>query len=132
MLISADDNGYQLETGTDWCFAQNSGRTRQAHPYSYDAHFVWRDFDKADMSGIVSVYSDRMRDWDPRKYDAAMSAATKATGRCWVEDLTKESTSRFIEVYYDGVMDCVGFGRACNVSTGYGIGLFFIKDKSPG
>lgn len=114
----------------DWCFGE-TGRTPEQHPHSYDAHYLWRDFDKADREAmqaeeIQSVYSDRMMQWDSKKYEAAR----KASKAGWIENIDRRTAEKFIESYYDGKMICVGFGKCCNVSTGYGIGLFFIKPKS--
>ena len=109
----------------DWCFENNSGRTPREYPYSYDAHFSWRDFDKSDMEGIDIVYSDRMRDWDPEKYKTALNTV----GRCWIENISRDAAKRLIEIYYDGAYECVGFGRCCNMSSGYGIGLFYLRTR---
>jgi hypothetical protein len=108
---------------TDWVDEQGNKRTRRNHRYAYDAHYVWREFNKNKQpKSIDAVYSDRMREWDGPLYE---SCITKDTG--WIEDISKEEAKRIIHEYYDGTMECVGFARECNQSSGYGIGLFFIK-----
>jgi hypothetical protein len=110
----------------DWCFSSGrEQRTPEEHPYSFDAYYLWRNFEKSDMDGIDSVYSDRMRDWEPEKFEAAMEAA----GKGWLDKMTEDRAKAFIKVYYDGKYECVGFGRCCNVSNGYPIGIFFLKEK---
>lgn len=109
----------------DWCQPYGK-RTREEYRYSYDDHYVWREFDKHDIPKCVDViYSDRMREWDAGSYELAR----KESKAGWMEDLTKEQAKRFIEIFYAGAYECVGFARSCNHSTGYGIGIFFIKEK---
>jgi len=110
----------------DWCFGE-SGRSPREAPYGYDAHFAWRHFDKRNPpANMHSVYSDRMQQWDPEKFALARKAAGE---NCWIENLTPDAARRFVEVYYDGTQECIGFGRCCNQATGYGIGLFYIRPK---
>jgi hypothetical protein len=110
----------------DWCFSSgNNQRTPDEYPYSFDTYYLWRDFEESDMEGIDSVYSDRMRDWEPEKFKAAL----EASGKGWIDRMTKERAKTFIKVYYDGKYECVGFGRGCNVSNGYPLGIFFLKEK---
>lgn len=109
----------------DWCFP-GQHRTLEEHPYGYDAHYTWREFAKNKMTGIEGLYSDRMRDWDPEKY----TAAAKASGGGFIEHISQDQAKTFIETYYDGTKECVGFARCCNVASGYGIGIFFVRDKS--
>lgn len=115
--------------GYDWCF--DSGlelHGPDSRPYGFDAYFIWRDFDKndeEDMKGIHSVYSDRMREWNPEKYEAAR----KGKDLGWMDRLDRKKAVTFIKEYYDGKYECVGFGRACNVSNGYPLGIFFLKEK---
>lgn len=110
----------------DWCFDDDPNkRTKEKYPYSYDAHYLWRDFEKDNMEGISSVYSDRMMQWDSEKYERARSFS----GGGWIESISKEAAKKFVQSYYGGKYNCVGFGICCNQSTGYGIGLFFIKDS---
>ncbi len=107
----------------DWVDEHCSKRTRQEYPYSYDAHYTFRDFDKKKQpEGLDAVYSDRMRYWDPDAFEKACKAVKKG----WLENLTKSEAKKFIEVYYAGKYKCLGHAACCNVSSGYGIGLFFI------
>lgn len=110
----------------DWAFPSGSRRTRREYPYSYDAYFVWRDFDKHDQpKSIGGEYSDRLMQHDHKKYEKARDDSSGG----WIEDISKEQAKKFIESYYDGKYECVGFAACCNVSNGYGIGIFYIQLK---
>lgn len=106
----------------DWCFG--GSRTPESHPYSYDAFYVWRDFDKDDMSGIGGEYSDRLQQWEPEKY----AHARREAGMGAIENVTREQARKFIKAYYGGKYECVGYARCCNVSSGYGLGIFYIRE----
>ena len=105
----------------DWVDEGKQNLTRQHFPYSYDAHYKWRDFDKnAQPEGLTVVYSDRMQSWDYDKY----AKATKNLG--WIEDISKTQAKAVINSDYEGKYQCVGYAICCNVSNGYGIGMFFV------
>ena len=111
----------------DWCSEDDENFTPQQRPYSYSAHYTWRDFDKNDIPADVgSVYSDRMREWDTEVY----TEATKGLG--WIENISKSQAKKLIKTYYGGKYECVGFAKTCNVSNGYGLGIFFIREKKKG
>lgn len=109
----------------DWCWPCQQ-RTREQYPYSYDAHYKWRDFDKDNPpEGMDCIYSDRMMQWDYEKYEAARQKVDAG----WIENISREKAEGIIDAYYDGKYKCVGFAACCNVSNGYGIGIFFIVPK---
>ncbi|MBO9428818.1 hypothetical protein [Sulfitobacter sp. R18_1] len=118
--------GMIMSARYDWCFDDGQEkRNPDEYRYSFDPYYLWRDFNKERMDGIDSVYSDRMREWDPKKYEAACKKS-KFRG---IDSCTKTQAKAFIEAYYDDKYECVGVGRACNVSNGYPLGLFFLKEK---
>lgn len=105
----------------DWCFS-GSRRTPVEYPYSYDAHYTWCEFDKENApKNHDCSYSDRMRDWDPKKYEEARLAS----GGGWIENISEDQAKKFVEVYWGGTRKCIGFAKCCNVSNGYGLGIFF-------
>lgn len=105
----------------DWCFG--GSRTPEQHPYGYDAFYVWREFEKDAMDGIGAEYSDRLQQRDPAKHERARSLAKMG----WIESTTKEQAKRYIDHYFGGEYECVGFARCCNVSNGYGLGIFYLR-----
>ena len=124
-MISMDYRyGIRHAADLDWC--GHGKRTPRDHPYSYDAHYIWRDFDKHNMpKGVDGSYSDRMQMWDSEMYDKARTES----GGGWIESISRKQAEKFVEVYYEGTRKCVGFAKACNVSNGYGLGVFFTVAK---
>lgn len=107
---------------TDFC-DQSATRERRAHPYSFDAHYIWRNFNKNKIpKRIGTVYSDRLMQWNVEKYKEAFD------GQGWIDQLTKEQCIKAIDIYYTGKYKCVGYAVACNVSSGYPLGVFYIEE----
>lgn len=99
-----------------------NNRGPDKYPYSFDTYFTWRpDPDKAEGAG--AIYSDRMREWDWEKAKMAF----KDSGS--TESMKPNQAKRVIELYYDGKYECVGYAVACNQSSGYPIGVFYIKER---
>lgn len=114
----------RLKSMYDWTDEHSRMRTPQAHPYGFDGHFKWRDFDKNKTpKGLDMVYSDRMNQWDSEKYKEAFA------GSGWIQGLDKKTSKEVIEKYYDGKYECVGYAVCCNVSNGYPIGMFYLMPK---
>lgn len=115
--MSMEDIYFRYANGEryDWV-DRNHTRTPEKYPYSFDAHYLWRD----DLSESTSVYSDRMWQWD---HEAAKYAfSNNQRGR-----RSREECKDIIKKYYKGVYECVGYALCCNQSNGYEIGIFFIK-----
>ncbi|GHB33689.1 hypothetical protein GCM10007094_23110 [Pseudovibrio japonicus] len=99
-------------------------RTPEEYPYNFDAHFKWREFDKLAHDEPRQVfYSDRMLSWDYEKYMESFGS------HGWLTSLTKEQCKKAVETYFGASQECVGFALCCNQSTGYPIGIFFVKPK---
>lgn len=113
------------ELDYDWVStSEQIHRTPVEYPYSFDAYYIWRDFDKADMPDDVHpVYMDRMRAWDPETYSKSFKAVAG------IYQTNRKYAETFIDTFYDGKYTCVGQAIACNHSTGYEIPIFFIKGK---
>jgi hypothetical protein len=115
--------GYLPET--DWVNDDSpDNRTRQEYPYSYGLSYKWRDFNKYNTpSGLSCEWSDRLSQQEYKKYNLAKSLAKIG----WIEDANREQVERFVAHFYDGAYTCVGFATCANQSSGYGIGLFYLK-----
>lgn len=116
---------YDLMGYPNYDWVDNScTRTPEEYRYSYSSHYVWRDFDKTNVpDNVFVVYSDRMSQHDYEKYNRVVA------GVGWIENIDKKTAKRIIKDYYGGKYACVGFARSCNQSTGYGIGMFFVKEN---
>lgn len=113
----------------DWCFPQQSGRrTPQRYHYSHDAYFLWRDFKVGKGVTPAVIWSDRMRRNSPEKYENAVKSAL--SGRFDHYHMSKKDAKAFVKEFFGEGVECVGYGVGCNVSNGYPIGIFFIKEKT--
>lgn len=111
-------NPYDVSFMYDWVDPTQT-RTPENYPYSFDAHYIWRE----NLKGASGVYSDRMWEWDREKAKMAFDGV----GQRAIRD--KQKTKKVIEKYYDGKYECVGYALCCNVSNGYEIGIFYLKEK---
>ena len=122
------DPGYGFRRGGphyDW--AGDGRRTREEYPYSFSAHYIFRDGAKVrfGIEGADGFYTDRMRSWEPEKFERAMKGfgfyGTLPSGNA------KVACNRAAKIYFGEDAECVGYALDCNVSNGYPIGIFFIK-----
>lgn len=112
-------NANRIAARYDWVDPDRT-RTPEEYPYNFDAHFKWRE----DLEGADVVYSDRMwqSDWDLAKW------AFNGLGQRG--NYTRQQCKDIVDAYYQGRYECVGYALACNQSSGYEIGMFYIKAKT--
>jgi hypothetical protein len=109
----------------DWCFGRTDGLSPTSAPYSYDPHFLWRDFDKDDQpSDITCEYSDRMREWNDKAYADAMQSVENP----YLPSLNRVACREIVKQYYGGKRECVGYAICANKSNGAHIGIFFTRE----
>jgi hypothetical protein len=114
-------DGTSFKIMYDWV-DPNKNSSPEESPYSFDAFYIWRDFDKENMAKNISVfYTDRMFQWDYEKAKRAFE------GRKGIETLTKDDCIKITKKYFGNKARCVGYALCCNVSNGYPIGMLFIK-----
>lgn len=111
----------------DWVSPEGS-RTPEDFPYSYDAHYLWRDFDPADETSTKTpklvVYSDRMRDENPEKFDRFLVPGIFPER--FIYNMTRSQCEAFVAGFYDGKYIPVGYARATDVPSGTSMGIFFL------
>jgi hypothetical protein len=114
---------------TGFGFPQYGERTPFTHPYSYDEFIIYDDTDGIDRSQIHANYSDRLYQWDYRKFDMAMKQTTGDT-RQRFSGLSVEQLSKFLQLYHDDTsIRCVKLVQGCNQSNGYPYWiLFYVVD----
>lgn len=117
-------NKYCNSRKYDWV-SPHSKRTPEEYPYSFSAHYLWKSKDAKDLKGASAVYSDRMSQWNRKKADMAFKSANVSFGN----HLTQYQCNQIIDRYYDGQYRCVACALDCNVSTGYPLYIFFLKEK---
>lgn len=101
----------------DWV-SPDQNRTPEEYPYSFSAHYLWRE---DDMKYAAPIYADRMWQWDFDKAKVAFGNSQRGYR-------TKEECKKIIESYYKGQYECVGYALSCNVSNGYEIGIFYVRE----
>lgn len=88
-------------------------RTKATHPYNYDPIILIH------ASGNItsSAYSDRMRSWEPEKFDFAIGQGVGEMRFSWGRT---EAVNAFLHSYYDDpTIKIVKVMEYCNVATGY-------------
>lgn len=119
-------NYFYSNSGFDWVDPDGELRDPITFRYSYSPYYLWRDFNKYHKpENIQVVHYDRMRQWDPE----AFAKAFKGIGGLRMENLTKKEAQKIIRIYFNGKYECVGFAVGANMSNGYPIGMFFMKEK---
>ncbi len=133
MMVS---NGDQLVWEYDWVL-EGSTRTPEKHPYGFDAHYLWRLFDKNvfPTGTRTTIYTDRMHEWDAKKYAAAIDPNSMEFGKLSkgfsVFQAYAPDAQIVVKRYFGENVACVGFAIACNVSNGYPYGIFILEDLNP-
>ncbi len=95
-------------------------RTKAQYPYSYDTFIVWRTGANTEVTN--SVYTDRMRQWEPEKFDALQKKYNKQFPAMTPAELTsymREYTGKQVEVIY--------LAECCNNANGYPLWLIGYK-----
>lgn len=125
---------HTLATEYDWMFADPATAvTPEENRYGYDAHYLWRDFrDKDNLPPHSMVYSDRMRQWDYKKMEAAFDRGSTKFGKLgnlgsWGLRIGKRDAQIIVQRYFGKGTRCIGYGIDTNRSTGYEIGIFLIQ-----
>ena len=113
----------------DWCFPQQpKHKMPHEYPYSHDAYFLWRDFKEGERSIHNTVWSDRMRQNSPEKYERAVKKVLN--GHFDHYHMSKKDAKAFVKEFFGENFVCVGYAVECNVSNGFPIGIFLIKEKT--
>lgn len=116
---------YQVYYGKpayDWVSPGLHNQTPQESPYGFSGYYLWRDFKSGDRT-VDGVYSDRMAGWEPEKWAEAM----RGRKQNW-QTMSRSEAEAIIKIYYGGRYTLVGYATECNVSNGYPVGIFFIRD----
>lgn len=114
-------DGLSLSYFYDWINPEKNS-TPEDYPFSFDAFYLWRDFDKHNKpNGLDIIYTDRMYQWD---YDKATKAFE---GYRDIRNLTKDDCMMIAKKYFGNETQCIGYALCCNASNGYPIGMFIIR-----
>lgn len=101
-------------------------RTPWDYPYSFERFCTWKgdEYEKTKHS----VYSDRMLEWDSKKFNAACQAVWGNHGQCF-DGRTPGEIQRFLSLYFGHDVVLTGIEKACNWANGYPCWIFCYYDK---
>ena len=101
-------------------------RDRYSYPYSYDPYVEWMgDYQK----GVSHpVYSDRLWQWDSKKYDRCCNEVWGNEGQYFNNRKSKD-IERFLSLYFEKEVKLTVIMQGCNVSNGYPYWIFYYETK---
>lgn len=112
--------------GVDFCFEGHNSRTKQSHPYSYDAFYIWGG-DEARRLNASCDYTDRY--WQ-QNYDRMQSIMKEM--RCRFDEMGPKQLQKFVDKWHGaGKFKAVALGECCNFSSGYPIWMIFMVRVEP-
>lgn len=98
-------------------------RDKRNWPYSYDRFVVWKgDWNETDCA----VYSDRLRQWDAKKYRECCKQVWPNGGDTFSQR-SPSSIEQFLSLYYGQQVKLTGIEEGCNVSNGFPYWIFYYK-----
>lgn len=109
-------------------------RTKESHPYSYDPLLQWRKYDKTPETASA-VYSDRLAQWDYKKYQALVekhfTGVNGDRGGDYFHSRSPKRIEAFLRDYNDNQdLELVRIEEHCNWSSGYPVWAFFYVDPN--
>ena len=108
--------------GPDYVFPNAQNFSPEERPYGFSPYFLWKS-KKFDISKANGVDSDRLHQWKPDRFKAALDAAG---GR--LSTLRGVQASLFLSTFYEKPITALAVARGCNVSSGYEIYSFFFQE----
>lgn len=97
-------------------------RTKSTHPYSYDSHVIYRNGENSQIK--ASVYSDRLFQWDPDKYDSLCVKHFGDEGQ-YFNNREPDAIQEFLREYTGReTLELIAIEEGANVSNGYPYWVF--------
>ena len=85
-------------------------------PYSFDPYVTWMG--EYDENKSHTVYSDRMYQWDYKKFNQCCEEVFKNSGQ-FFDDREPKAINEFLNKYFDQKVKLTAIVKCCNVSTGF-------------
>ena len=97
-----------------------------SYPYNYDEYVIWKDenFDKEKYS---TVYSDRLYQWDYKKYNRCCQEVFKNQGQMFYQREPKE-IEKFLSMYFEKEVKLTAVMQGCNQSSGFPYWIFLYEE----
>lgn len=101
-------------------------RTPFSHPYNFDQYVTWKSKDYDSNKIYSGEYSDRMMEWDRKKYCDCIKEVF-GNERQYFDNRKPEDIEKFLIKYFGHDLTLVAVEKACNWSTGYPIWVFHFE-----
>ncbi len=104
-------------------------KTPFTHPYNYDDFVSWRGGPNERVNG--STYSDRLRQWDEKKYNELCLKHFGNTGhQFYLNDRKPKQIEAFLRDYTnDQGLELIYIMQGCNKSSGQPIWTFLYRSS---
>jgi hypothetical protein len=127
-------SGGGMRSQYDWC---GPGRdTPEKSPRSFSTYYLWRSnsCEKTPfgyIEGAIPLSTAAMRQQNHAIAADALRGfsdfGTRPSGNI------QQKCQRAIDVFYgEGVYECVAYAMSCNVSSGFPVGLFWVREAQVG
>lgn len=95
-----------------------------SNPYNFDEYVQWRgNYNEYDSA----VYSDRLYQWDPKKYKSCYIEIFKNEGQIFYDKNPKE-VNKFMNMYFGKDVELTAILCGCNNISGYPYWIFLYRE----
>lgn len=101
-------------------------KTPYSHPYSYDEFVKWKSEDFVERE-CYAVYSDRLLQWDRKKFDKACQEVFKNHGQMF-GDRKPEDIEKFLSIYLGHEVKLKAIVQGCYLWNGFPYWAFLYKE----
>lgn len=99
-------------------------KTPITNPYDFDEYVEWKgNYHKFDSA----VYSDRLYQWDTKKYNKCYQEIFKKSGQIF-NGKNPDGINKFLNMYFDKDVRLTAIMRGCNISSGFPYWIFFYRE----
>lgn len=96
------------------------------NPYDYDEYVEWKcGYEKEDFA----VYSDRLMQWDSKKYDKCYKEIFGKKGQSFNKD-NPNGIEKFLSMYFGEKVRLTTIMRGCNWLSGFPYWVFFYNKNN--
>ena len=125
--VFINDNGESGYLGVNGEIVE---RTPDKHPYSYDLYYTWGALPtQEDEPDVISVYSDRMYQWDSEKFNSCMRKHTGTESQLWNSISPAKLQNMFREYFDKPNLKLVRIFNGCNHGNGNPLYLVHYKEN---
>lgn len=106
-------------------------RTPFTNPYNYDEYVIWRrdsnTDEPCDLSKSSAVYSDRLFQWDPEKYNRCCKEVFGDIGQ-YFNTRNPDKIQQFLSIYFEKDVELLAIVQGCNQFSGFPYWIFLYEE----